>query len=225
MDRLPRPTGAYIGKIGVADQDGQIITVDWRAPVATLYYDSNLGKASYQAPEGAICGTLSLKRQYEIEEGTLLSYHDVDSVSNDELLKPFLSAGADSRLKNIVASIQTEQNRIIREDLHKNLIVQGAVGSGKTTVALHRIAYLVYRWRDSIRPSQYMVIGPNLFFISYISAVLPDLDVDSVPQFTYATLAAQYLGENFTVQNPAETLAAVVEQGMDTAIQRYKSFP
>ena len=119
----------YIGKIGVADQDGQIITVDWRAPVATLYYDSNLGKASYQAPEGAICGTLSLKRQYEIEEGTLLSYHDVDSVSNDELLKPFLSAGADSRLKNIVASIQTEQNRIIREDLHKNLIVQGAAGS------------------------------------------------------------------------------------------------
>ena len=213
----------YIGKIGVADQDGQIITVDWRAPVATLYYDSNLGKTSYQAPEGAICGTLSLKRQYEIEEGTLLSYHDVDSVSNDELLKPFLSAGADSRLKNIVASIQTEQNRIIREDLHKNLIVQGAAGSGKTTVALHRIAYLVYRWRDSIRPSQYMVIGPNLFFISYISAVLPDLDVDNVPQFTYATLAAQYLGENFTVQNPAETLAAVVEQGMDTAIQRYKS--
>lgn len=213
----------YIGKIGVADQDGQIITVDWRAPVATLYYDSNLGKVSYQAPEGAICGTLSLKRQYEIEEGTLLSYHDVDSVSNDELLKPFLSAGADSRLKNIVASIQTEQNRIIREDLHKNLIVQGAAGSGKTTVALHRIAYLVYRWRDSIRPSQYMVIGPNLFFISYISAVLPDLDVDNVPQFTYETLAAQYLGENFTVQNPAETLAAVVEQGMDTAIQRYKS--
>lgn len=79
----------YIGKIGVSDQDGQIITVDWRAPVASLYYDSNLGKASYQAPEGMIFGTLSLKRQYEIEKGTLLSYHDVDSVSDDELLKPF----------------------------------------------------------------------------------------------------------------------------------------
>lgn len=213
----------YIGKIGVSDQDGQIITVDWRAPVASLYYDSNLGKASYQAPEGMIFGTLSLKRQYEIEKGTLLSYHDVDSVSDDELLKPFLSASADSRLKNIVASIQTEQNRIIREDLHKNLIVQGAAGSGKTTVALHRIAYLVYRWRDSIRPSQYMVIGPNLFFISYISAVLPDLDVDNVPQFTYETLAARYLDENFMVQNPAETLAAILERGEDTTVQRYKS--
>ena len=170
-----------------------------------------------------IFGTLSLKRQYEIEKGTLLSYHDVDSVSDDELLKPFLSASADSRLKNIVASIQTEHNRIIREDLHKNLIVQGAAGSGKTTVALHRIAYLVYRWRDSIRPSQYMVIGPNLFFISYISAVLPDLDVDDVPQFTYETLAARYLDENFMVQNPAETLAAILERGEDTTVQRYKS--
>ena len=213
----------YIGKIGVADADGKIITVDWRAPVATLYYDSNLGQASYQAPEGRICGTLSLKRQYEIQDGTLVSYQDIDSVSNDELLKPFLSASADNRLKNIVASIQTEQNRIIREDLHKNLIVQGAAGSGKTTVALHRIAYLVYRWRDQIRPSQYMVIGPNQFFISYISAVLPDLDVDSVPQFTYETLAAQYIGEAFAVQNPALTLTAVVEQGTDPAVQRYKS--
>lgn len=126
----------------------------------------------------------------------------MDSVSNDELLKPFLSAGADSRLKNIVASIQTEQNRIIREDLHKNLIVQGAAGSGKTTVALHRIAYLVYRWEDSIRPSQYMVIGPNLFFISYISAVLPDLDVDNVPQFTYATLGRPVSGGKFYRAKP-----------------------
>ena len=170
----------YIGKVGVTDFDQNIVTVDWRAPIASLYYDSNLGKTSYRAPEGIINGTLSLKRQYDIESGKLISFNDVDTVANDEILRPYLSVNADNRLKNIVSSIQSEQNEVIRKDLTDNIIVQGVAGSGKTTVALHRIAYLAYNYRNKIKSNQYMIIGPNKFFIKYISSVLLDFDVTYV---------------------------------------------
>ena len=111
----------YIGKLGVVDYDNNIITVDWRAPISSLYYDSNVGDASYEAPLGIIKGKLLLKRQYTIENGKLINYNDVDAVSNDELLKPYLSVSADSRLKNIVSTIQSEQNKIIRESITKYL--------------------------------------------------------------------------------------------------------
>ena len=162
----------YIGKIGVSDYENNIITVDWRAPISTLYYDSNIGNSEYDSPSGKIKGELLLKRQYQIEKQKLISFQDVDTVSNDEILKPYLSVSADTRLKNIVSTIQSEQNRIIRYPL-KNLIIQGVAGSGKTTVALHRIAYLVYNNKDIIKPKDYMVIGPNKFFVKYISKILP----------------------------------------------------
>ena len=148
----------YIGKVGVMDEENNNITIDWRAPVSSMYYDSNIGRASYEAPEGTCTGELLLKRQYEIENRELISFQDVDTVSNDDLLKPYLSASADNRLKNIVSTIQQEQNSIIRESISKNIIIQGVAGSGKTTVALHRIAYLVYNNRDTIKPNQYLVI-------------------------------------------------------------------
>lgn len=189
----------YIGKVGVTNFDKQIITVDWRAPIASLYYDSNIGKASYLAPEGEISGNLLTKRQYDIEKGKLVSYSDVDTVSNDELLRPYLGVSADKRLKNIVATIQSEQNKIIRWDMKDNLIVQGVAGSGKTTVALHRIAYLVYNNRDLYKPSRYMVIGPNKFFGDYIANILPDLDVHGVCQNTLEEMAIRYLNEDLKV--------------------------
>lgn len=213
----------YLGKIGIEDEHQRIVTVDWRAPIATLYYDSNLGRAAYEAPSGTIEGELLLKRQYDIEAGILKDYHDVEAVANDELLMPYLATGGDNRLKNIVSTIQKEQNRIIREKIGQNLIVQGAAGSGKTTVALHRIAYLVYKHRDEIRPSQYMVIGPNRFFISYIASVLPDLDVDSVPDHTFETLCGEYLGEDFTVENVSHGLARVMQDEESGHLERYKS--
>lgn len=189
----------YIGKVGVTNFDKQIITVDWRAPIASLYYDSNIGAASYLAPEGKISGDLLVKRQYDIEKGKLVSYSDVDTVSNDELLRPYLGVSADKRLKNIVATIQSEQNKIIRWDMKANLIVQGVAGSGKTTVALHRIAYLVYNNRDLYKPSRYMVIGPNKFFGDYIANILPDLDVHGVCQNTLEEMAIRYLNEDLKV--------------------------
>ncbi|MBQ7140221.1 MAG: AAA family ATPase [Bacilli bacterium] len=187
----------YIGKVGVSDPDNKLITVDWRAPISSMYYDSNVGRASYIAPGGEYTGELLIKRQYDIENGILNSYQDVDTVSNDEILKPYLGVNADNRLKNIVSTIQSEQNEIIREKLLKNIIVQGVAGSGKTTVALHRIAYLVYNNINNIKPEQYLVIGPNKFFVNYISGVLPDLDVNNVNQLTYDEIIQELLNENF----------------------------
>ena len=196
----------YIGKLGVSDYDNNIITVDWRAPISSLYYDSNVGKCSYYAPEGEIKGDLLLKRQYTIENSKLISFNDVDTVSNDELLKPYLNVSADNRLKNIVSTIQSEQNKIIREKMNKNLVIQGVAGSGKTTVALHRIAYLVYNNRNLFKPSDYMVIGPNKFFVSYISGILPDLDVNGVSEYTIEELLINYLEEKFIINNSLDKI-------------------
>ena len=196
----------YIGKKGVTDYDNNVITVDWRAPISSLYYDSNVGECKYIAPEGIIEGNLLLKRQYTIEKGKLINFNDVDTVSNDELLKPYLSVSADNRLKNIVSTIQSEQNQIIREDMYKNLVIQGVAGSGKTTVALHRIAYLVYNNRELFKPSDYMVIGPNKFFVSYISNILPDLDVNGVTQNTLDELFLTYMKEDFKINNSLDII-------------------
>lgn len=196
----------YIGKLGVSDYDNNIITVDWRAPISSLYYDSNIGDTSYISPEGEIKGKLSLKRQYTIEDSKLIDFNDVDTVSNDELLKPYLNASADNRLKNIVSTIQSEQNKIIREKLGKNLVIQGVAGSGKTTVALHRIAYLVYNNRNLFKPSDYMVIGPNKFFVNYISSILPDLDVNGVSEYTLDELIIKYVDEKFVINNSLDKI-------------------
>ena len=212
----------YIGKVGVIDEKNDNIIIDWRAPVSSMYYDSNIGDASYKAPEGICTGKLLLKRQYEIENKQLKSYQDVDTVSNDELLKPYLEASVDNRLKNIVSTIQHEQNRIIREPVNKNLIIQGVAGSGKTTVALHRIAYLVYNNRENIKPEQYLIIGPNKFFVNYISGVLPDLDVEDVKQLTYDELCSEILQENITLIDEDIKLLKSIKNEKELTYQKIK---
>ncbi len=213
----------YIGKMGLYDRNSEMLITDWRAPVSSLYYNSNLGQASYDAPDGAISGELRLKRQIIIENGELVSIFDVDSVSDDELLRPYLGASADSRLKNIVASIQKEQNDIIRKPLGTTLIVQGVAGSGKTTVALHRIAYLVYNYSRQYQGEQFLVIGPNKFFINYISSVLPDLDVGNAGQLTYEEFARDFIGESFTIQDPALTLRQAIAGSPPDDFLAYKT--
>lgn len=213
----------YIGKVGVLDFDQNVLITDWRAPISTLYYDSSLGNSKYLAPDGEINGELKLKRQIIIEDGKLLDIFDVDAVSDDELLKPYLGASADSRLKNIVASIQSEQNAIIRTVINENIIVQGVAGSGKTTVALHRIAYLVYNYTKKYRPDQFMVIGPNKFFINYISSVLPDLDVGNAVQYTYEELAKNFVGENFNIQDPTNKLVELISGKLPKEYLKYKT--
>lgn len=192
----------YIGKNGVM-KDSNIVVTDWRAPISSLYYDHELGKCSYTSPDGEITGEMTKKRQYDIDHGELLEYFDVDFVSNDSLLQKYLSTNNDARLKSIVATIQKEQNDVIRRNLSENIMVQGVAGSGKTTVALHRIAYLVYNNRDKVKQSDYLVIGPNPVFLKYIESVLPELDVAEVSQCTFEQFAKDYIGEDFTI-NPSD---------------------
>lgn len=204
----------YIGKTGVMNSDDDVIVVDWRAPISSLYYDSNIGKCSYVSPEGLIEGELFLKRQYHIENGNLISYDDVNLVSNDEILNSYLSINSDERLKNIISTIQTEQNKIIRKKINENIIVQGVAGSGKTTIALHRIAYLVYAYKNHIENNQYMIIGPNKFFMKSISNILPDLDVDLVKQFDFNEFALDYIDENIKIDNELDKKSTKIKTSL-----------
>ncbi len=205
----------YIGKIGVTDLEGNVVITDWRAPISTLYYDSNLGSVEYNAPEGKIKGDMSLKRQIVINNKNVESIFDVDSVSDDELLKPYLGANADSRLKNIVATIQNEQNDIIRRDINQDIVVQGVAGSGKTTVALHRIAYLMYNNADKLKANQFLVIGPNKFFLNYISNVLPDLDASNACQYTFEELALKFINEKVMFEDSTRKLSDIISKKED----------
>lgn len=211
----------YIGKNAVLD-GSNIIVSDWRAPISTLYYDSNIGPASYLAPNGVIEGELQLKRQYNIENSKLINYYDVDIVSNDQLLQNYLNTNNDKRLKNIVSTIQGEQNYIIRRPLFENNIIQGVAGSGKTTVALHRIAYLEYNYKDSISADQYLVIGPNTVFMDYIKTVLPDLDVNDVKQYTIENLTKTIINEDIQFSSINTKLNNKINGKDLTTIDKFK---
>lgn len=206
----------YIGKLSVLDSRTQEpIIIDWRAPISNLYYDGRIGKSSYKSPEGIIEGEISLKRQYFIENQILEKFSDIDLKTNDELLQVALSEKADDRLKNIVATIQGEQNNIIRADMNKALIVQGVAGSGKTTIALHRIAYLIYNCDKEFDPDNFMIIAPNKFFLNYISNVLPDLGVENVKQYTFEDLAYEVIGKKLKISDSNEKLVTIVNKEFD----------
>lgn len=206
----------YIGKLSILDSENQQpIIIDWRAPISNLYYDGRVGKSSYESPGGKVEGEISLKRQYFIENKELLKYSDIDLKANDELLQVALEEKADDRLKNIVATIQGEQNNIIRADMNKALIVQGVAGSGKTTIALHRIAYLIYNCDKEFNPEDFMIIAPNKFFLNYISNVLPDLGVENVKQYTFEDLAYEIIGKKLKISDSNEKLVTIVNKEFD----------
>ena len=206
----------YIGKLSIIDsQTQEPIIIDWRAPISNLYYDGRIGKSHYKSPGGNVEGEISLKRQYFIENQILEKYSDIDLKANDELLQVALEEKADDRLKNIVATIQGEQNNIIRADMNKALIVQGVAGSGKTTIALHRIAYLIYNWDKEFDPENFMIIAPNKFFLNYISGVLPDLGVENVKQYTFEELAYEIIGKKLKISDSNEKLVTIVNKEFD----------
>lgn len=200
------------GKAMITDHNTlQQVVIDWRAPIADLYYEGRLGEAEYNCPAGKIHGEIKLKRQYFFKSGDLQDVMDIDITTNDEMLQPFLSANSDTRLKNIISTIQAEQNKIIRADMWQPLVVQGVAGSGKTTIALHRIAYLIYNYDKNFFPEEFLIIAPNKFFLNYISNVLPDLGVDRVGQSTYEEIAFDVIGQEFEIEEPNNKLARIID--------------
>jgi DNA helicase-2/ATP-dependent DNA helicase PcrA len=209
-----KPQNFYIGKMTlIKDEDNTLIITDWRAPVATLYYEGRIGRAAYDCPDGNITGEITLKRQYVIENAKLQSITDIDITTNDEFLQAALSSSKDRRLKDIVTTIQAEQNKVIRADMFAPLIVQGAAGGGKTTIALHRVAYMLYAYEKTVKSKNILIMAPNRFFLSYISDVLPDLGVELVAQATFEEFALNYIGRRLRVNASLNLIAYAINTG------------
>lgn len=206
----------YIGKTGIFNDDYKVVVTDWRAPISSIYYDGQLGNVEYECPDGIIKCDLSKKRVYTIENSILKDYQDIDITTNDEFLQECLNENSEARLKNIISTIQSEQNKIIRAKMSNPLIVQGVAGSGKTTVALHRIAYLVYTYEKEFNPDEFLIIAPNKFFLDYISNVLPDLGVDYVRQQTFEEFMLENIDANFEINQINVELSNIVNQNGKT---------
>lgn len=189
----------YIG-IANVEKDLDYIIYDWRSPIASLFYDYSKGKAKYIAPDGEIKGEILLKRQYKIEGKKLLRVFDNNLNIVDDMLQEVLSSSSSDKMKNIVNTIQQEQNEIIRNISNKNLIVQGIAGSGKTSVALHRIAFLLYKIKN-LKSSNVLIFSPNKIFSEYISNVLPELGEENTSETTFSEFASHYIKEFKNVES------------------------
>lgn len=197
-ESLDKEESIYIGKGGISKDTTHWMVVDWRAPVANVYYENGLGKCSYSAPEGKqIDIDLKLKRTYEIENGRLLDFFDTEVVANDDLLTKYLAKNKQAVLGEIIATIQKEQNEIIRKSPYHNIIVQGVAGSGKTTVAMHRISFILYNYQERFKPDDFYIVGSNRILLNYITGVLPDLDVYGIRQMTMEQLFVRLLYEDW----------------------------
>lgn len=207
---LEKEEKIYIGKNGVFKNRTEVLIADWRAPISTVYYENELGAGSYLLPDETENRVdLKLKRTYDVEQARLKGYYDSDVASNDELLVQYLSRNKDVVLGEIIATIQKEQNRIIRESPFANLIVQGVAGSGKTTVAMHRISYLLYNYKERFASNEYCIIGSNDLLLRYITSGLPELDVHNIRQMRmdelFTHLLAKEWKKKYRILAPDET--------------------
>ncbi|MBZ9688353.1 AAA family ATPase [Clostridium estertheticum] len=218
----------YIGKFALNDSsEGEEKVIDWRAPIAELYYNGQQGKVSYKAPIGFVEGELSLKRKFLIKEEKLENAFDegindiilrssndetTDNALVDEFLKINLEQSIGSKLKDVVATIQKEQNEIIRASKNTVMIIQGSAGSGKTTVALHRLAYLMYKYSENLETQEILVVAPNKLFLDYISDILPSLGVSGVVQSTFEDIACSILKYGGKINTKDMKFSSVMEE-------------
>jgi DNA helicase II / ATP-dependent DNA helicase PcrA len=216
-------TPVYIGIYSFLDETMRAnLIYDWRAPVSSMFYDFELGEASYQTPSGRITGSIELKRQYKIREGTMEFMIENAVNIQDEVLQKELSKSSDDKMKNIVATIQRDQNAVIRNETARVMIIQGVAGSGKTSIALHRIAFLLYRFRDSITAKDIMIISPNKVFASYISNVLPELGEEQIPEMGMEELATDLLENNHKFQSFFQQVSFLLETNDAAFIERIR---
>ncbi|GIO68416.1 RNA polymerase recycling motor HelD [Paenibacillus cookii] len=220
----------YLGIASFLDDDQETFLVyDWRAPVSSLYYDWAPGPASYETPSGEISGRMELKRQFVIRDGRIKVMFDTGVTIGDELLQQVLSHSSDNQMKSIVATIQKEQNAVIRNDKSRMLIVQGAAGSGKTSAALQRVAYLLYKYRESLKSDQVILFSPNPMFNSYVSTVLPELGEENMLQTTFQAYLEHRLGRDFDLEDVFSQMETILkaEEGPWLKVKRasiaYKS--
>ncbi len=200
----------YIGLYGLFGDDHEILVYDWRAPVCGMFYDSEVGRAFYIAPEGKIEGDMTLKRQYKIENGRMVYMLDSSLAINDDILREALARNTTEKMRQIVNSIQREQNALIRDESRKVLVVQGPAGSGKTSIAMHRAAYLLYRHRGHMAANNLLIFSPNEVFADYISNVLPELGEENIREATFEDYARAMLPKKCTFEPKADQMEFIL---------------
>lgn len=211
----------YVGRYGLTPEGNfDAAIVDWRAPVASLFYKGTLGETSYKAPDGEVPVDILARRQIMVKKGRLEGFFDSDVDVKDDILQMILSSNAGEKLKDIVMTIQMEQDEIIREERMKVIVVNGVAGSGKTTIALHRVAYLLYNFREQLG-DKVLILGPNDIFMDYIGDVLPTLGESNVNQQTFANFAIKEIGLNEPVVDFTAYLEEVLK-GNEEVINEIK---
>ena len=214
----------YIGVHTFYDEKEKVNYIhDWRAPISSMYYDFELGEAWYESPNGPKTGNIEIKRQYRITRGEMEFMLENAVSIHDDILQQELGRAADDKMKNIVATIQRDQNAIIRNESSRVLIIQGVAGSGKTSIALHRLAFLLYRFRQNLSAKDILIISPNKVFADYIANVLPELGEDKIPEKGMEELADELLDRKFRFETFFGQVTRLLEQ-KDEAFRERISF-
>lgn len=218
------PEACYIGVHGFYDEHSKShLVYDWRAPISTLFYDFETGVAAFTSPDGEVSGEIIGKRQLRIRDGELQFVFESSLNIVDDILQEELARASDEGMRNIVATIQRDQNAIVRNEHAHTLIIQGVAGSGKTSIALHRVAFLLYRFRDSLSSKDILIISPNRVFAAYIANVLPELGEESIGEIGMEQLADELLSHEVRFQTFFEQTATLAEKH-DSALQKRIEF-
>jgi DNA helicase II / ATP-dependent DNA helicase PcrA len=217
------PIPLYIGIYSFSDDTKKAnLIYDWRAPISSMFYDFELGQGWYNTPGGKVNGEISLKRQYRIRDGNMDFMIETGVSIYDDVLQKELSKSSDDKMKNIVATIQRDQNAIIRNETSRIMVIQGVAGSGKTSIALHRIAFLLYRFRETIAAKDILILSPNKVFADYISNVLPELGEEHIPEMGMEELAAELLEHKFSFQSFFDQVSHLLEAHDTAFIERIR---